>query len=438
MIRKGIFMNHTYGKRIAKLEKKLKESNGALILSSAPQSFRNRDNLYPYRQNSDFYYLCGSSERDLNLLISSKEKAPILFAPKTDQNRLVWEGETEDIKKIAKSIGANLVVTDEAKKEITPRLKGIDKLYFQNLKGSLSLRIAKDLMKTPFHSRAGMPACFANIENLTLPLRIYKDKDEVNFIKKASSITSAALDEALPYIAPDVPERFIQATIDYWFRVFGGENAFPTIVGSGPNAAFLHYEKCNRTAKKGELMLIDCGAEYQCYASDLTRVFPVSGYFEGIQAEVYGIVLEAQKEAIKRVKHGVKAQVVYDAAARVLCDGLVSIGALKGKASKCFQDKAFLEYFPHSISHTLGLDVHDVGNLRGNNEAILEEGMVISVEPGLYFRKRTGKVPPCGVRIEDIVYVTKKGCEVLSSYPKEFDQVMETMSLSQENFDAVP
>ncbi|NMC61571.1 MAG: M24 family metallopeptidase [SAR324 cluster bacterium] len=431
-------MNHIYRKRIAKLEKKLKESNGALILSSAPLPLRNRDSIYPYRQNSDFYYLCGSSERDLSLLVSSKEKAPLLFAPKTDPKRIVWEGETEDIKKIAKNIGANLLVTDDPREEITTRLRGVDKLYFQNLKGSLSFRIAKDLMKIPVFQKGALPSCFENIENLMLPLRIYKDKDEINLIKKASSITSAALDEALPYIAPDVPERFIQATIDYWFRVFGGENAFPTIVGSGPNAAFLHYDKCNRTAKKGELMLIDCGAEYQCYASDLTRVFPVSGYFEGIQADVYGIVLEAQKEAIKRVKHGVKVQAIYDAAAKVLCDGLLSIGILKGKASKCFQDKAFLEYFPHSISHTLGLDVHDVGNLRGNNEAVLEEGMVISVEPGLYFRKRTGKVPPCGVRIEDIVHVTKKGCEVLSSYPKEFDQVMETMSLSQENFDAVP
>lgn len=430
-------MPSTFKIRIAKVDRKLKEVHGALVLCSAPQTYRNRDNLFPYRQNSDFYYLCGSSERNLTIFLCSNEKTPLLFSPKPDPKRAIWEGKEEDPKKIARSLGAELILTNRPKEEILARLNKVEVLYHQSIPDSLSLEIAQNVLACPAHQRQKLPACIKHCDTLLSPLRKYKDKGEVDLIKKAAAITSAALDEALPYIAPNVPERFIQSTIDYWFKVFGAEPAFPTIVGSGPTAALLHYIKCDRSAKKGELMLIDCGAEYQCYASDITRVFPVSGYFEGISAELYDIVLQAQKTAISKVKHGVKVQVIYDAAAQVLCQGLVSLGVLRGKASRCFQDKAFLPYFPHSISHTIGLDVHDVGNLRGYNEALVEEGMVISVEPGLYFRSRAGKVPPCGVRIEDTVYVTRKGCEILSSYPKEMQQVVEVMSSSQENFESL-
>ncbi len=424
-------MTKIYRARIARVQKKLKETGGVLLLSSAPQCIRNRDTHYPYRQNSDFYYLTGSVERNLALFVSSTEKAPLLFAPKANPQRTVWEGNPEDPKKLARALGAELIVTENPAAEVIRRVKGSPALYYQSFPGNLSLIIAQELMSRPSHERSGMPSSFHPADTILTPMRVHKEEIEVETIRKAASITTAALEEALPYIAPNVPERFLQATIDYWFRVYGGEPAFTTIVGAGASAAALHYEQCTRIAKKSDLILIDCGAEYQYYASDITRVFPATGRFEGATGELYDIVLEAQKAAISKVRAGVKAQAVYDAAARVMSQGLCELRVLRGSASSHFNRKSFLPYFPHGIGHPLGLDVHDVGNLRGNNAATLEAGMVITVEPGLYFPKAAGKLPACGVRIEDDVLVTKKGCEVLTSFPKERAEVEELMMESQ-------
>lgn len=414
--------------RIARVQKKLKSVNGAMIVSSAPVVMSSRDTAYPYRQNSDFYYLTGSEERDFTLFLSAAEKRPLLFAPAADPKRAIWEGNGEDPKDAAKRIGAECITGADAATEISARLKGCEVLYHQNIEGTSSKAISGFIRDIPSHRRRDIPSRFELADAILVPMRLYKDAEEVRMIKKAAAITQAAIDEVLPYVAPGVPERFIQATFDYWVRVYGGEPAFTTIVGTGPSAAILHYEKCTRTAKQGDLLMIDCGASFQYYCSDITRVFPVSGYFEGPLGDLYAIILEAQKAAMKKIRHGVKVGSVYDAAARVMIDGLLYLGVLRGKASKLFSDKAYLPYFPHGIGHPLGIDVHDVGNIRGNPESILEEGMVITVEPGLYFAKKAGKLPACGVRIEDDVLVTQKGCETLTEFPKEMGDIEAVMA----------
>ena len=424
-------MADTHRTRIAAVSKKLKEVHGVLLLSSAPQYLRNRDIHFPYRQNSDFFYLTASQERGLNLMISGSGQCPVLFAPGQDQKRLIWEGRHENPRSIARNIGADLIISDDPAGEILKRLKGCGTLYYQPVPGTLSFETAQHLMQIASHNRTTLPSGFEIADTLLVPLRLHKSREEVTAIRKAAAITSAALEEALPYIAPGVPEHFIQATVDYWFKVYGGQSAFTTITGCGPSSAVLHYERCTRSARKGELMLIDCGAEYECYASDITRVFPVSGFFEGVLGELYDIVLAAQKAAISKVRHGVRVQTVYNAAAKILTEGLVDLGVLKGKSAAHFEKKSFLPYFPHGIGHTLGIDVHDVGNIRGNNDAVLEEGMVITIEPGLYFRKAAGKVPPSGVRIEDDILVTRRGSEVLTSFPKERSEIEEIMAESQ-------
>ena len=424
-------MPNLHVRRIAALTKKLNETHGAMLLSSAPQAARNRDTHYPYRQNSDFFYLTGSTERDLNLLISFTMKRPLLIAPKADPKRVLWEGKQEHPKKLAASLGADLVISDDPHREILPRLKGAEVLYYQSADRTPSFEIATQIASRPSHERRGIPSRIEVADSLITPLRLIKDPEEVETIRKAIAVTESALEEALAYLAPGVPERFLQATVDYWFRVYGGSNAFTSIVGSGAHAAILHYERGEGIARKSDLVLIDCGAEYECYASDITRCFPASGRFEGVTAEVYDIVLAAQEAAIKKVKSGIQVGVVYDAAARVLTEGLLDLKVLKGKLGTLLQNRAYLPYFPHGIGHTLGIDVHDVGNFRGNNAAVLEEGMVITVEPGLYFPRKTGKVPACGVRIEDDVLVTKSGAEVLTAFPKKRAAVEEVMEATQ-------
>jgi Xaa-Pro aminopeptidase len=253
---------------------------------------------------------------------------------------------------------------------------------------------------------------------------MHKEQYEVDLIRRANEITN----EGLLYIAarldPGLTEAHAARTIEYVFKMNDATTAFGTIVAGGSEAAVLHHRASDRKLKRGEMVLIDCGAEYKLYCGDITRVVPCGGTFSPEQRDVYEVVLAAQKAALKNIRAGVKIAKAYDAAARVMTEGLVALKVLRGKPSELFEKKAYLPYFPHGIGHSLGIDVHDVGNLRGNKEATLEAGMVITVEPGLYFPKKVGKVPACGVRIEDNVLVTAKGCEILSAgFPKEISEI---------------
>jgi Xaa-Pro aminopeptidase len=250
-------------------------------------------------------------------------------------------------------------------------------------------------------------------EQFTARLRLFKDPSEVAKIKEAAEITGGALQNVLPLIEAGVAEREIGAFIEYFYKVHGAEPAFGTIVASGASAATLHYRSLSRKLKKGELLLIDTGAELDMYASDITRMIPVGGTTSLELRDLHDIVLRAQLIAIKKVRPGVRMVDVYNAAAKELVYGLKYLGILKGNVSQLLKKGAFKPYFPHGIGHPLGIDVHDATPT--GQESILEKGMVITIEPGLYFPKPTGPLPACGVRIEDDVLVTSRGHEVLTA-----------------------
>lgn len=406
--------------RIKPLLQKLETGDSALLLSSAPTVIRSRDTFYPYRANSDFYYLTGITGSDVALLVSTKLSKPVLVIPRRDPVKVLWEGPPPNYKTIAAELGADLVVGKDPGSEILSRLKGIDTLFFNNERGSLAWKLAEGLIGQASHRRGDMPAGFRHVDTLLEQLRLKKDPHEVRLIERAAIITSAALADATELVRPGANEAEILSFLEYGFHKRGASVAFNSIVATGKGAATLHYEHGKKILREEDILLIDCGAEFEMYAGDLTRVMPVSGTYHPLQAELHEIVLASQKAAIRKIRHGVQIKVVYDAAAKVLTEGLVTLGVLRGKVSKLVERKAYRPYFPHGIGHSLGLDVHDVGKLRGNNAAVLEEGMVFTVEPGLYFPRGTKKLPPCGVRIEDDVLVTKTGSRILGgAFPKE-------------------
>ncbi|MFM1848395.1 MAG: Xaa-Pro aminopeptidase [Pseudomonadota bacterium] len=420
-------MADIFAKRIRRVGAHLRglQFGTALLVTSAPGVIRSRDTQYPYRQNSDFYYLTGADLRDSTLLVSPKRKRPLVLAPKPDPVKVVWEGAPlESAEQLAKRLGADLVRTDDVWRALSAELRGIDELVHQNIPGSVSWSIARRLLELPAHARSGMPARFAHSDTVLEEMRLYKEPSEVKLIKEAAAITNHALFETLPFVLVGQKESTIAATVEYWFRLQGATAGFNTIAATGQSAATLHYEHQSRALKRDDLLLIDCGAEHRMYSADITRVVPVRGVFSGVTREVYEIVLAAQKAAMKAVKNNVLIQKVYDAAAHELTVGLVELGVLRGKVSALLGKKAYKPYFPHGIGHSLGLDVHDVGNLRGNNAATLKTGMVFTIEPGLYFPKRVKNVPSCGVRIEDDILVTPRRAEILSAgFPKEVREI---------------
>jgi Xaa-Pro aminopeptidase len=425
-------LNNSTKARLQRVQTILKKQSvsSALLLSSASETPSSRDQFHSFRQDSDFYYLTRSLAKNSAILISGKHSRPIFFQTKADRKKIIWEGATENPKKIASCLGCDLVISDDLTKEIKSKLSGIEQLFFQNAPSSLAWKIASTLIQAPSHSHSGLPRQFSHSDLILERLRLFKDKLEIELITKAIEITYEAMRLALSLVADGASERDISSSIEYAMALAGAEPAFNNIVAAGKNAATLHYHDLNSILKKQDLLLIDIGARYMEYCGDITRVFPVRGTFDEKQKTFYEIVLASQKAAINKIRHGVLIKDVYDAAARVLTEGLIELSVLKGKASTLFSQGAYKPYFPHGIGHSLGIDVHDIGNLRGNNNAILEAGMVFTVEPGLYFSKRTKSGIIGGVRIEDDVLVTMKGCRVLSDFiPKEVKDVQELMGI---------
>jgi Xaa-Pro aminopeptidase len=423
-----------YKARIKKLLKVLDQqaTASAIVISSAPRLVRNRDNDFPFRQNSDFLYLTGSEyTEDSVLIVSTKLDKPVLIVPPVDEHKVLWEGAQPDPNKLARVVGATLLQTHHPVQETLRQLRGHESLYYQSVTGSLSATIASEVFKMPAYRRYvnRMPDTLTDSEVVMQELRLYKDAGEIALIKKAAEFTNNALHSAMRYLAPGTSEGDIAATLEYLFRAQGGSSAFGTIAASGANAGILHYRKCNRKLGKGELLLIDCGAEYKGYAADITRVVPVDGIFTVLQAEIYSAVLSAQTAAIRKVKHGARWIDVYRAAALELCTALKSLGVLEGPLSTLMSKRAYLPYFPHGIGHALGLDVHDPSMYREQPDRKIEAGMVFTIEPGLYFAKKTGRIPAMGIRIEDDVLVTRSGAKILSAgFPKDLIEIEEVLN----------
>lgn len=417
-------MTNLYKARIDKIKKQFKNKSSALLISSAPLARRSHDTNHPFRQDSSFFYLTGCLDKDLSILIDSNSKNGFLLTTPIDKNKVVWDGAPSDHKALAKQLGLELVVSSDLKKEVITRLKNIETLYHQNSANTLSWRITREIIESPSFTRSNLPKFFAHADVLLEHMRLFKEPAELSFINHAIEITHDALVEAAGSLSHFETESDVASALDYVFKFNDCQVAFNTIVACGASAATLHYEDGHKALESSKMLQIDCGAEFQLYAADISRVFPLSGKFDPVQSQIYKIVLSAQKAAISKVKAGVSLKTVYDAATKELTIGLVDLGVLKGKVANLISKQAYKPYFMHGIGHSLGLDVHDIGNLRSDQSSVLEEGMVITIEPGLYFSKKVGKILPCGIRIEDDVLVKKNGCVVLSEQiPKEMRQV---------------
>ena len=414
-----------FKKRLRRVADALKErAPAALLLSAAAGKIRSRDSQFPFRQDSDFAYLTGIAEPGISLLVSSELKRPVLFGTPPDPVRALWDGPATPLRRLAEELGAEPIVTKDVRGEIRSKLRGIETLFFQNTPGTTGWEAASELITLPSYRRGNFPLTFEHSDSILSELRMFKDKAEIEAIKAAARVTNAALFGALSLVQPGASEQELAGVIEFYFRSYGAVPAFNSIVAAGPAAATLHYEKLNGKLKKGQLLLFDIGAESEMYAADISRTVPVNGTFDPIQREVYSAVLRAQRAAIKAIRPGVTMAAVHDAAARSITESLIDLKVLKGKSSKLLKKQAYKPFFPHTIGHMLGIDVHDIGRAHPRGSLVLKKGMVLTVEPGLYFSKKNGKIPISGIRIEDDVLVTSRGAEVLSDgFPKDPDAI---------------
>lgn len=397
------------------------------VVPAASPVRRVRDVEYPYRQNSDFAYLTGFCEPGACAVFipGRSEGEYVLFCRPRDEQQETWDGPRAGCIGATRDFGADQAFPFESFNDVFPRLLGDRTRIHFPMDDAAGIEITHRRLLDALGAnrrRAVFP-----LEELTQVLRLRKSRAETALMGRAAEISAVAHRRAMRVCRPGAFEYQLAAEIEYEFQRAGAAAAYPSIVGGGANACVLHYTRNGDELKDGALVLIDAGAEYDLYASDVTRTFPVNGRFKPAQRALYDVVLSAQCEAIKKVRPGNTWNDVHKTAVRVLTEGLIELGLLKGRAAKLIRDGEYLRFYMHRTGHWLGMDVHDVGDYRDRGAwRRFEPGMALTVEPGLYLRgadvpRRWRNV---GVRIEDSVVVTAGAARVLSAgVPKEPGEV---------------
>ena len=410
------------------------------ILPAAPEKIRNRDVAYRYRQDSDFYYLTGFAEPEavVALIPGRSQGEFVLFCRERNREQEIWHGARAGLEGACTDYGADDAYPVTDLDDILPGLlENRERIYYTMGNDTVfDQRVLGWVNQVRGKARSGIhaPEQFVSLNNILHDMRLYKSRHEISMLRKAAAISANAHVRAMRSCRPGKTEYQIEAELVHEFMRQGARSAaYPSIVGSGANSCVLHYIDNTRELEDGDILLIDAGAEYESYASDVTRTFPVNGRFSRPQKAVYEVVLAAQLAAIDAVRPGNHWAQPHDAAVGVLTEGLVALGILKGKPKTLIKEKAYSRYFMHKTGHWLGMDVHDVGDYKvGEEWRLLEPGMVMTVEPGLYFPPQKGlarKWWNTGVRIEDDVLVTKAGHEVLSSdAPKGITEIEALMA----------
>ncbi len=427
-------------KRLARLIKK----KSIALIASAPASVRNRDVEFPYRQDSDFHYLTGFDEPDAVAVLAPgrKQGEYILFCREFDPEKAIWTGKHAGLEGARNAFGADEAFPiDEFDKVLPGLLENRERVYFPvGHDPRLDRRVFAAVNDIRARVRTGVraPFEFVSIEHLLHEQRLIKTPHEIQLMRKAAEISVLAHKRAMRACKPGKYEYEIEAELLHEFTRHGMRApAYPCIVAGGQNACVLHYTENKDILKDGDLLLIDAGAEHENYAADITRTFPVNGTFTESQRSLYELVVEAQLDAIGRVRPGNRWNDPHDAAVHTLTKGLVKLGLLKGRVSKLIKDEAYKRFYMHRTGHWLGMDVHDVGEYRVDGEwRVLEPGMVLTVEPGLYIAPDCHDVDPkwrgIGIRIEDDVLVTKDGCEILTAgLPKTVEEIEAFMADSE-------
>jgi Xaa-Pro aminopeptidase len=414
-----------YKKRRDIFAKKMKKNSLALFFA-AELKVRSNDTEYPYRQDSNFYYLSGFKEDKSALIFvkGTKSVQTYLFVYKKEKQEELWSGKRLGVVKAQKCFDVDAVFEYA---DITSKLKEYVQLK-RHFYYDFGLEYSKvKLLK----SHAKGIESFIDAAKIVQKMRLIKSEAEIALIKKAVEITKEAHHRAIQRASVCSYEYMLQAELEYTFKKEGAmSEAYTSIVASGNNANTLHYIKNSAKIQKETLVLIDAGCEYAYYASDITRTIPASTKFTKEQREIYTLVLEVQKRIIAMVAPGVLRSSLQKEAQILLAQGLKKLGILKGSVKKLIKKGKLQELYPHGIGHWLGLDVHDPAPYKDkkNREIPLQAGMVLTIEPGIYIDKKNRSVPKryrgIGVRIEDDILVTQDGCENLSAtIVKEIDEI---------------
>lgn len=416
-----------HAKRRQKLLGKL--GNGLLILPTAPHTLRNGDVHYSFRPGSDLHYLTGFGEPDSVLVAwrtGSNSHHSILFVPARDKAREIWDGPRAGVQGAVRKFGVDEAFGIEELWTKLPTLLASHQTVFHTLMADRSFddRLLTTFEKVALQGRRRNAPAHPRMEDprpSIAEMRQIKDSQEIAALEEAARISLDGHHQAMAVAAPGMMEYEVQAVLESAFRRGGSvRNGYDSIVASGANACVLHYVKNDRRLRKGELLLIDAGAEVGQYTADITRTFPVSGKFSEPQKAIYKAVLAAEKAGIRSVKPGARWDAPHKTCIRVLTRELVKLGLLRGRLPKLVADGACRKWFMHGTSHWLGMDVHDVGTYEDadGKPTRFRPGMVLTVEPGLYFAKGDRSVPAefrgIGVRIEDDVLVTRSGNRVLT------------------------
>ena len=411
-----------------------------VIVAAAREQLRNNDAHYPYRQDSDFHYLTGFGEPDavLALVPGRKPAEVILFCRERDRERERWDGPRVGTEGAVASLGMDDAFPIDDIDEILPGLiEGRTRVYYhfgRDPDFDLKLIGWVNRVRALVRQGARSPHEFVALSHLLHDLRLYKSRGELRLMRKAARIAADAHVRAMRATRPGMNEHEVEAELLHAFRSAGAVPSYEPIVGGGANACVLHYRSNDAELRAGDLLLIDAGAEYECYASDITRTFPVGGRYSPEQRALYDIVLAAQLAAIDEVRPGRPFDAYHEAAVQVITRGLCRLGLLAGSVGKNLREHAYRRYYMHKTGHWLGLDVHDVGDYRIDGDyRVLEPGMVVTVEPGLYIAPDEKRVPAkfrgIGIRIEDDVVVGAAGPEVMSAgVPKDADEIEALMA----------
>jgi len=410
------------------------------ILPAAPVRHRNGDVEYAYRQDSDFHYVTGFAEPEaVAVLIPGRPQAEyVLFVRDRDPERETWDGRRAGTEGATRDYGADDAFPTTDIDEILPGLmENRARVYYaMGIYPEFDQRVVGWVNGLRAQARNGRhpPQEFVALDHVLHDMRLYKSRGELDLMREAARIGTMAHVRAMRACRPGRSEYEIAAEILHEFHRHNADISYQPIVGGGANSCILHYHENDQALREGDVLLIDAGCEYQSYASDITRTFPVSGRFTPEQRAVYDIVLQANLAAIEKVRPGNTWNDPHAAAVRVITHGLVKLGLLKGRVTTLERSGAYRRFFMHRTGHWLGIDVHDVGDYKvGDEWRVLEPGMVLTIEPGLYISGSSRRVPRglrnVGVRIEDDVLVTRDGCEVLTAgAPKDPDVIEALMA----------
>ena len=416
---------------------KMAGPDAVVLIATAPERMRNADAAWPYRQDSDFHYLSGFPEPDavLALLPGRQHGEAVLFCRERDPEHERWHGPSIGTERAVAEYGMDDAFPIDDIDDILPgMIEGRGRVYCHFGREPQFDAQLLGWMRRLRQLRGGgvVPKEFVALGHLLHDLRLYKSRAELKLMRASAAIAAEAHLAAMAVARAGRHEYEVEAELFRVMRSHGAVAAFPPIVAGGVNACTMHYQANRAPLKSGDLLLIDAGAELECYASDISRSFPVNGRFSREQRALYEIVLTAQLAAIDEVQPGRSYSTAHDVAVHVITEGLCALGLIKQEPAEAIAEGSYKRFYPVKTSHWLGLDVHDVGDYRVDGESrMLEPGMVLTVEPGIYIAPDDISVPEAwrgiGIRIEDDVAVTRDGHEVLTDGVPKDPQSMEAL-----------